>query len=160
MRKSFVYVVTSTYLLCMIFCLSLLGQAEELNALEIWQKVVEANKAWLEPYEGDVAYELQWTGFTGKENTIKLWSQGANKIKYQVSMKQGSKIELLFNANILQFLERDYLKIFYNVPPPLHVKSACLDSPRWLCKFGKASGCSSPQQPRKFRMELKYTVSM
>ena len=101
-----------------LFFLAQLGYSEEYNVDELWQKVVQANKAWLEPYTGDVMYEFSYYPAGGGQQSIEIWYKGNDKAK--IRYIDGTNIPpcYIYNNGILRAgSTKNYQYLFKNTSP-------------------------------------------
>ena len=121
MRRKFrIIVLTFGCLVGILLCVVQNNYSEENNVQEIWQKVVNANKAWLEPYEGDVAYEYNHLPALGKPRKIEIWYKGKDYAKIRFTDGHAAPSEHIFANGLMHSGGKQY---HFKTPSPLFAKN-------------------------------------
>ena len=100
--------------------------AQDLNPQEIWNRVVEANRAWLTPYPGDIYYEIQAEDSQVFDGPVKIWCKGMDRFKLEFSIPGSELQQWILNQGLLYLNIKDHPFFLFNAEPPLHLKNAIL----------------------------------
>ena len=98
--------------------------AQDLNPQEIWKRVVEANRAWLTPYPGDIYYEMVTDQIRKSDGLFKFWCKGLGQFKVAVSYSGNEENSFVFNQGLFCSNQEKSPHYFFNIKPPLHLKNA------------------------------------